>query len=151
VRFFTTLSCVVLLCAAPLGGQIEGADPYSIRLVQNNMQIAEAGLAGTLASVNKHLQRLGDGISIALLKIMEEQNFTDPKTVEASLSLIRLSFSYPQIISLEADKKPKVTLFLLKHLDQNVFDSQTKRDIQETIQYVERQTKSQEQVRPTKQ
>ena len=115
------------------------------------MQIAEAGLAGTLASVNKHLQRLGDGISIALLKIMEEQNFTDPKTVEASLSLIRLSFSYPQIISLEADKKPKVTLFLLKHLDQNVFDSQTKRDIQETIQYVERQTKSQEQVRPTKQ
>ncbi len=140
MRFFTTLFCVILFCGAPLVGQTEDADPYSIRLVQNNLQMAEAGLAGTLASVNKHFQRLGDGISIALLKIMDEQDLTDPKIVEASLSLIRLSFSYPKIISLEVDKKPKVTLFLLKHMDRNAFDTQTRQHIQETIQYVEHQT-----------
>jgi hypothetical protein len=88
----------------------------------------------------KGFQRLGDGTSIALLKIVDEKDMTDTKIVEGILQVIRDSFSYPPIISLGVNKKPKVTMFLLNYLQHNVSDTQTQRDIQEAIEYVKHQT-----------
>jgi hypothetical protein len=57
------------------------------------------------------------------------------------LPIIRQSFSDPEHISVDLDKKPSITLFLLKYLKQNVSDAQANRDIEETIKFVEEQTK----------
>jgi hypothetical protein len=84
--------------------------------IQLNPLRSEAGGSGHHGKVGGW--RLGDSVSIALLRILDEQELVDPKTVQTFLPLIRDSFSYPPIIALQVDKKPKVTLFLLKYLDQ---------------------------------
>jgi hypothetical protein len=140
MRLFSAF-CAFLICTPPLAGQTE--DPYSIVFVRNNLQTAEAFPGGKLSFVTTELQHLGDGVSIAMLKILDEQDFKNPKKVQACLSLIRDAFSYPLIISMKVNKKPQVTLFFLTHLWKDTSDSQTQRDIQETIDYVQRQTSSQ--------
>jgi len=142
MRYLILLLCTTLICVGPVGGQIESDDPYSMTFVQTNLRIASATPGLIVGAVVKNWQRLGDGVSIALLKILDEEDFRNPKTVESFLPLIRQSFSYPPIVSVDVNKKPKVTMFLLRHLEQNVSDAQTRRDIQETIQYVEHQTAS---------
>jgi len=136
---------ILLICTAQNGAQTDQDDPYSVRFVQNNLQIAKNSPGVTFGPVVSGLQRLGDGVSIALLKILEERDLKDPKTIKAFLHLIRQSFSGPSIISVELNKKPKVTLFLLKYVEQAVSDSELKREVRETIEYVERQSASPEQ------
>src|ERR1700758_5014022 len=98
MRFLATLLCVGLISVVPLGSQTTGDDPYSIIFVRNNLQNAAAAPGSRISFAVKDLQRLGDGVSIALLKIIDENEMTDTKTVEASLQLIHDSFSYPPII-----------------------------------------------------
>jgi hypothetical protein len=75
-----------------------------------------------------------------LLKILDEPDMADPKTLEAFLPLIRDSFSYHPIISVQVNQEPKVTLFLLKNLKESIHDAQTERDIEETIKFVNEKT-----------
>jgi hypothetical protein len=46
----------------------------------------------------------------------------------------------PEAISTDADKKPDVTLMLLKHLQQNITDVQTQHLIEDTIKFVQGKT-----------
>jgi len=101
---------VSVLSAFPLAAQGSPDDPYSITLVMNNLRIAEripeTGLAA-LGPILSSFQRLGDGASIALLKILDDKEIHDPTTVHAALYLIRQSFSHTPIISLETNKNPE--------------------------------------------
>ncbi len=142
MRFLAAIFCALLIWTAPLGGQTDTEDPYSIQFVRNNLQTTRALPGGLWSSAFKDFQRLGDGVSIALLKILEDQDLKDHKTVQACLSLIHDSFSYPPIISITVNRKPKVTMFLLNHLKQNATDPQMKQDIEKTIQYVAQQVAS---------
>jgi hypothetical protein len=94
-----------------------------------------------IAKINTNVARKGDQVSIAILKILNEGELTDPHAVERFLPVIRDSFSQPQLISLDIDKKPKVTLFLLNFLQRSVPDPQTRREIAETIRFVNEKTK----------
>src|SRR5690348_2076289 len=136
MRFLAVVFCAFLVCAPPLSGQAGGEDPYSITFVRNNLKNAAAFPGGKISFAVKDFQRLGDGVSIAMLKVLEDEDLKNPKTVQACLSLIRDSFGYPPIISISVNRRPKVTMFLLNYLKQNVSDRQTQRDIQETIEYV---------------
>jgi hypothetical protein len=140
MRFLAALLALYFIVTVPLRGQTTGDDPYSITFVRNNLQNAIAMPGGHTSWAVKGFQRLGDGTSIALLKIVDEKDMTDTKIVEGILQVIRDSFSYPPIISLGVNKKPKVTMFLLNYLQHNVSDTQTQRDIQEAIEYVKHQT-----------
>jgi hypothetical protein len=122
-------------------GQFEEADPYSVKLVQAALRTRSGGL--TIAKVQTHLARMGDAASIALLKIFNEAELEDPHIVEVFLPIIRDSFSQPQLISVDIDKKPMITLFLLKQLKRNIADAQTQGDIDETIKFVHEKTTSQ--------
>ncbi len=141
MRLFALLFSALLVCCTPVPGQTEGDDPYDLKLVQANLRIASRG-AVELPSVAKNFQRLGDGVSIALLKILDEQELTKPNNVQALLPLIRQSFSYPSIISVGANKKPGVTLFLLSYLQRNISDAEIKREIRETISFVKEKSGS---------
>ncbi len=139
MRFLAASFCACLIFTVPLGGQTAGDDPYSITFVRNNLQIVTTNPGLRISFAVKDLQRLGDGVSIALLKIVDEKDLSNTKTVEACLQLIQDSFSYPPIISVGVNREPKVTMFLLNYLQRNVSDMQMQRNIQETIQYVKQQ------------
>jgi hypothetical protein len=90
--------------------------------------------------VEKQLQRRGDAVSVALLKILDDRDLKEDRTVEAVLDLVRQAFSSPKLISLEEDKKPKVTMFLLKYLQRSISDAKTLQDIEETVRFVNEKT-----------
>jgi hypothetical protein len=140
MRFGAPLFFVLSLFATSTGGQSEETDPYSIHFVQSSLRTASANPGVSVSFIQNNLQRLGDSVSIALLKILDEQDLTNPKTVEAFLPLIRQSFSYPDIISPAVNKKPNVTLFLLKYLRRSISDAKTLEDIEETMRFVHERT-----------
>ena len=142
MRLLVVMFGALLIFAGPLGGQTGADDPYSIQFVGNNLGNALAFPGGKNGSAVKDFQRLGDGVSIALLKILEERDLRNPKTIEGCLSLIRDSFSYPPIISIKVNRKPKVTMFILDYMRRSVSDAETLADIQETIRFVNHKTAS---------
>ncbi len=142
MRYFTVLFFAVLFTAIALSGQTQTDDPYELKLVQADLRRISSGSEVDMPGVAKNVQRLGDRISVALLKILDERDLTDLRSVKAFLPLIRQAFSYPSIISIDADKNPKVTLFFLGYLQRNVSDRLVRRQIQETIAFVKQKTSS---------
>jgi hypothetical protein len=138
MRCFVLCFSVWLFSSTPLFAQVNSEDPYDLDFVRANLRTTSI----TMPAITKNFQRLGDAISVALIKIFDEKDLRDAKTVNGFLPLIRESFSYPSIISLDVNKKPRVTMLLLDYLKQNIADAQSKRDIQMTIDYVHRQTSS---------
>jgi hypothetical protein len=125
-----------------LDGQSGAPDPYSIGLVKFELQMRSGGRKVIHGFSQKGLGRLGDSVSEAILKILDDQAVTSPETVRDFLPIIRDSFAEPRLISIEADRTPRVTLFLLDYLKQRVNDAQTQQDIQETVEFVKAKTAS---------
>jgi hypothetical protein len=140
MRILAPLFCVLLAYSALAHGQQEQQDPYAIHLIQGSLKTALSQPGVNTSFVEKQLQRRGDAVSVALLKILDERDMKEDRTVEAVLDLIRQAFSSPQQISLEEDKKPKVTMFLLRYLQRSVSDAKTLQDIGETIRLVDEKT-----------
>ena len=130
------LLLLAILCLFPflLVSQSEDADPYSVHLVRMAMETRSKGVF--IAKVQTHLARMGDQVSIALIKDLNETDLVDPHKVEEYLPLIRDCFSDPQQIELEIDRKPRVTLFLLRYVRQAVYDPQVQRDLDDTMRFV---------------
>ena len=135
MRVFVTLCSVLLTFAIPLNGQSNEADPYSIDFVHKALSLHSQGIY--VSFVEKNIPRRGDQISIALLKIFTDNELSTPEIVRSFLPLIRQSFSQPEAISMDIDKKPRVALFLLNYLQRNISDTQTQRHIEETIKFLQ--------------
>lgn len=142
MRILAALFFVLLAYTALAHAQEEPQDPYAIHLVQGSLKTALSQPGVHTSFVEKQLQRRGDAVSIALLKILDERDLKENRTVEALLDLIREAFSSPNLISLEEDKKPNVTMFLLRYLERGVSDAKTLQDIGETIRLVDEKTAS---------
>ena len=140
MKLFMAILFLMLCFSSSMIGQSEEADPYSVKLVQAALRTRSGGLI--IAKVQTHLARIGDGAAIALLKIFNEAELTDPQTVKSFLPIIRDAFSQPQFISVDIDRKPMVTLFLLKQLQRNITDTQTEIAIEETVKFVTRRPAS---------
>ncbi len=135
MRVFVTLCSVLLTFAIPLNGQLNEADPYSIDFVHKALSLHSQGIY--VSFVEKNIPRRGDQISIALLKIFTDVELSTPEIVRSFLLLIQQSFSQPEAISMDIDKKPRVALFLLNYLQRNISDTQTQRHIEETIKFLQ--------------
>jgi hypothetical protein len=121
-------------------GEPEDSDPYSINVVKAALK-ARLGATKVIHSWSqKQLFRLGDCVAIAILKIASEEQLKNPRYVQDILPVVRDSFDQPQLIENQADKAPKVTLFLLESLHQTISDPQVRQDIQETIAVVKART-----------
>jgi hypothetical protein len=142
MRLSKIFGCILFLMLPILLGaqsnEVE-ADPYSITLVQSALKAHSQGVL--LSWIEKRLSWCGDRVSVALLKTLSEHDLSNPETIETFLPIIRQSFSDPQGISVDLDKKPSVTLFLLKYLKQNVPDARAQQGIEETIKFVEEETR----------
>ena len=138
MRTYVLLFGILFLVGTVAGGQSEESDHYSLRVVQAILRLRSGGQKFIFSQNQKSLARLGDGVSIAILKLLDEQDLKNPQVIRDFLPIIQQGFSQPELISLEADRKPSVTLFLLNFLRHNVVDPQTQRDIQQTVEVVER-------------
>jgi hypothetical protein len=134
------LLCLVFTLVVSSKGQQESSDPYSMKVVAGALAMRSGGRTVIISVTQKQLSRLGDGVSIALLKILDQQELIDANRVRDYLPIIRDSFAEPQLISADVDRKPKVTLFLLSYLLRNIADGQVQHEIQQTIDFVEKET-----------
>lgn len=134
MRISIVLCLIGSLLPLPARGQCEQVDQYSVGLVQSALKLHQQGIG--VSFVEKNIPRLGDKVSIALMKIFTDRELSDPKTVESILPVIRESFSQPQFISVGVDRKPSVTLIFLKYLRQTVLDPRAQDDIAQTIRFV---------------
>lgn len=134
------LLCFVFTLVVSSSGQSESSDPYSMKAVAGALAMRSGGRKVIISVIQKHLSRLGDGVSIALLKILDQPELVDPSRVQDYLPIICDSFAAPKLISSDVDKKPKVTLFLLTYLLRNVGDARVQQEIQQTIEFVRNKT-----------
>jgi hypothetical protein len=118
----------------------EEPDLYCLAVVRFVLRLNSGGRKVIRSHDLKRLARLGDGVAVALIKLLNENELPNTDTVKACLTLINMAFSVPNGITAEEDKNPKVTLFLLNYLYEKVSDPQLREQIQQTIQYVRQQT-----------
>lgn len=130
---------VLMIAAAVIQGP-DTEDPYWLSLVSSELKMNADGRRVITSWGQKNLARLGDRVSVSILKILGPSELTNPDRVKGCLLLIREAFAQPQFISLEIDKDPKVTRFLLNYWRQNVADPTAQQDIRETLEIVTEKT-----------
>lgn len=109
--------------------EVKEDDPYSITIVKALLK-QPPGFSSGISE--KQTSRLGDRISIALLKIHSEKELKDPDRIRKFLPLIEECFQYPNLISIPEDQKPRVTLVLLRVLRMDARDENLKKEILRT-------------------
>jgi hypothetical protein len=113
-------------------------DIYSVRLVKESVKNPDLALGFSVTE--KHISWLGDRVSIALLKIYDEDSLKDSQNVRNYLPIMRAAFIAPRIVRLAEDRKPKITMFLLKYLEREITDRNLKAQIADAIKYIGEQT-----------
>lgn len=118
-------------------------DPYSLESVRAGLK--QFGMDSDMISdtgfITKRIVRLGDAASIGVLKIVDPEKLKERRTCEAYLLLVKTAFACPnKCISLEVDKDPKVTLFLLDYLHERVKEDWLQLEIYDAKAFVKAQT-----------
>jgi hypothetical protein len=72
---------LVFTLMASSKGQQESSDPYSMKAVAGALAMRSGGRTVIISVTQKQLSRLGDGVSIALLKILDQQELIDAHRV----------------------------------------------------------------------
>jgi hypothetical protein len=108
-------------------------DPYLVDLIRFELQANRNGQKFITSWGQKGLARMGDRASVSILKVADPNSLKDPATVESCLTLIQRAFVQPDAISLEIDKDPRVTRFLLEYFRREVADP----EIQKAIRIIE--------------
>jgi hypothetical protein len=143
---FVIIICSILLLFSSVFAQdkVDGQDEYtaSIRLVKTYIELRTSGIS--LSAVNRRIARLGDGVSIALLKIYDADALESPENIQKYLPTVRDAFSAPNRIQLSENRKPDVTIFLLKHLERKIEGENLKVQISNVIEFVKQQTSNQD-------
>jgi hypothetical protein len=136
--FLMWMPLVVLVTS--LNGQSEVPDPYWISLISFELKVNSEGRRVVSSWSQKRLVQLGDRVAVSILKILEPAELTNPQKVKSYLPIVRTAFTEPVCISLETDKDPKVTVFLLNYLGKNVSDPVVQEEIHRTLEFVKEQT-----------
>ena len=135
MKFLSVCFGLVVLLTSLAAGQDE-ADPYSLGIVRDALAARTGGRMIIRSWSQKHLTRLGDCVSVAILKLLDERQLSNAETIREIMPLIRNAFSEPSFIALGEDRNPKVTLFLLAALQQSIADAQTQEEVRRTREYV---------------
>jgi hypothetical protein len=140
MRFCMTILVLGTTLFVLLSSAQEERDPYSMSLVRFELQMRSGGTTAIHSFSQKQLVRLGDAVSVALIKILDDHEMLDTKNLRVVLPMIRDAFSQPASITIDANRKAQVTLLLLDHIRQGVNDSQTLADVEGTATFVREHT-----------
>jgi hypothetical protein len=140
MRIIVMLSILAIGLAVPRPDEPDNPDVYSLQTITLELRMRSGGMKVIHSWTQKQLGRLGDAVGIALLKVLSADDLQNAEKVKSLLPIVRDSFTHPEFISIESDKQPKVTLFLLNHLRQNISDAATLKDIDDTIEFIQQKT-----------
>ena len=147
--------CALFISAFSLGIHQQARDPcfgsqpdlYPVKQVRIVFQTSGTQLG--ISWIDKRIWPLGDGVSVAVMKIMDANKLIEPENCTIYLRLVRLAFSLPRAITREENKDPNVTLFLLAYLkEKESQNAALEKEIEFTELYVKNQTAT---VQPTPQ
>lgn len=123
------LFTVVSLFVVPVMGAAAQTDSgYSVIEVKELLK-QPSGFSSSFSE--KQVNRLGDRISIALMKIYSQDDLKDPRNIKRYLPLITDAFRFPQLVAAE-DREPRITLVLLEFLQGQVRDKTLQAEILKT-------------------
>jgi hypothetical protein len=114
--------------------------PYGIPTVKRALEDRFPPPGAMFKVTEKPLNWLGDRASIALIKLLDDEDFKNKQKVTRVLQIIRHAFIDPKIIRMQEDKKPKLTLIFREHLDAVLQDPALKREVSEVRRFVVAQT-----------
>src|ERR1051326_1979633 len=83
---------------APLSNEARNVDPYRTTLVRFELRVRSSPTRMLTSFGQKELPGLGDCVSIALIKITDEDNLSRPEVIRAALSMIERAFALPEFI-----------------------------------------------------
>jgi hypothetical protein len=131
----------ILIAGVPsmISGQSStgGPDIYELQVIRGALKLQSMGVVRS--TTQKVLGRLGDRVSIGLLKILDEKDRAKPEVVGSFLPVIRAAFPTPQFISNEEDKRPDVTLLFLDWIRGQTGDAEIRTRISEVEAFVRQQ------------
>src|ERR1700749_3214675 len=111
---YLVLLAILLGCGTRGTCQANVQDPYSEKLASAFISAPEGTVVFSMQE--KAINRLGDGAAIGLIRHAGTGAPVTKQEPQRALSLIRMAFATPQIISTEADREPKATILFLSYL-----------------------------------
>jgi hypothetical protein len=117
---------------------LAGPDTYGLETVRNALRNPEWALGWSV--LEKQINRMGDRLAIALVKIYTETELVDARNVERYLPLIRAAFVAPHMVPNAADRHPAVTMLLLRRLEAEARDEVERQRVRDVRLYVTTRT-----------
>jgi len=134
IFFLITIACGVAENCSAQGYPTQSGEDYDVPLVKR--ALGEQAQGASFSFTNKYLTRLGDRVSVALLKILEEKDFQNSRQLRAALKVMRQSFSSLDLVVVPEDQKPKVTLFFLNRMERETNDPKLRQEISSLIRFI---------------
>jgi hypothetical protein len=86
----------------------------------------------------KIFNRSGDLVAVAVLKTLDDSEMASPESVKFVLLIVRMAFDCPQCVKVTDDRRPRMTLLLLGHLNE-ITGGKMQTDIEEAKNFILRQ------------
>src|SRR5437667_3267686 len=137
--FLSLVITALALRAQNTSNCADDVDTNDIALINSELQMQEGMFSSTRA---KGLPRMGDRVSITLLRTMETKDVRDPEKSSRILGLIHDAFSSPKLITTQAAQHPKVTLLLLDYMSEKLQDPKQIEAISNTRNFVKQKAAS---------
>jgi hypothetical protein len=83
----------------------------------------------------KTFNRSGDLIAVGVLKTLDDSEMASPGSVKFVLLIVRMAFECPQCVKVADDRRPRMTLLLLEHLNE-INGGKMQTDIEELKHFI---------------
>ena len=103
---------------------------YAVDVVQ---QVLAQPIGVSFAHLEKALTRLGDRAAVALLKLYNDEDWSNRQIAMRALGIIQVAMRAPHVIAARFDQSPDVSILLLRTILENAGDDDA-RLIKETIE-----------------
>lgn len=103
---------MLMLLSIPVMSTVTQEESYSVSEVKELLK-QPPGFSSSFSE--KQVSRLGDRLSIALMKIYSEAELKDPQNIKRYLPLMIDAFRFPRLIA-ASDREPRVTLVFFNTL-----------------------------------
>ena len=85
-------------------------------------QVLALPIGMTAGHLEKALTRLGDRAAVALLKLYNDEDWSNSQSVKRALGIIEAAMRAPHVIAARFDQSPDVSILLLRTILENAGD-----------------------------
>jgi hypothetical protein len=83
----------------------------------------------------KTFNRSGDLVAVAVLRTLDDSEMASPESLKFVLLIVRVAFDCPQCVKVTDDRRPRMTLLLLEHLNE-ITRGRMQTDIEEVKDFI---------------